>query len=628
MADERVERVPKYPWTISDLRLARALLARRHPDYRELYYTCCWIVDTLESGRQYKHASYDDQWPFGEVQNLARHRRELPLPGQEGPTSEAEWFWGLSPSADVNVMTTVEYNRAAEENYQVRLMRTPTPTKLRQVTDAILSKIYSAGPRREVKADLGADGTAPPAPTPLAKLEAWWSDVDGKGTEIGHWMKEEVAPLLLCLGMIDIYCDHPSRLTQEVVMEESAQYGDIADATAYAESNRRVDSEEDVLVQALDGCVAQYILPHHVEWYRLDNTGREYVEILLTEWHVHTSTEHGTERYVRRHRYWNTRGWTLYDDMGHWLDEGEHRYGRVPIERCFDRRHVRIAHAGDSRMLGIVEKSREAYNEESELIYAMDLQCFAFLQAPPMPSDRRQGAIPIGPGMTVFKVPTPDGTAFEGYEYISPQVTPLDFVRQRLMDLDDLMDREAGLSRPAGAMADSGKHVAASGISKAFDQEEGNNLLASVSASLEAAERKILLLATTVLNDRRPTPEEARQVQVIYPKRFNLLRFDDFAKMVPIYILFRDQCGHLPSLERVVLRSMAEELSPAVGQEVREEQGREIDAYVAWKLARVKEAAAAGPLPGERTVGGAASGSPTSPTGGTNGVPALAKVPS
>ena len=73
-------------------------------------------------------------------------------------------------------------------------------------------------------------------------------------------MRETVAPLLLVLGCLDICLDHPK-----------------------APPGEKIKTRADELRLGLDKCVASYILPQNMVWWRCDNAGR-YVECLVREY--------------------------------------------------------------------------------------------------------------------------------------------------------------------------------------------------------------------------------------------------------------------------------------------------------------------------------------------------------
>lgn len=595
--------------TIRDPLQARLLIRRRYPEYIKVKALTDWVLDTLESGEQYKRAVYPANVPGGALGNLIRHRREWPISDVDGAVSRQEWQRRIEaddPTADPATTRIAAVNRANEQAYQIRLARTPTPSKLREILDKQVAQIYKQPPRRDVEGS--PPDSTPPDSGSVAAVRSWWGDVDGKGTSIDEYMRDTIAPLLLAMGMLDIYCDHPSPEAAEAIQlpepgEEwisgmTSPYWsgatpmmtpDLDDATV-TPMGPPISPLGAVDPKLLSRCNIRYILPQNILWYKLDYTQRYYRELLVQEFRL-DEKEPGLERYDPVYRHWTLSGWTLYDRFGGVMDEGTHDYGRIPIVRVFDRQHFRIPHAGMTRFLGTIERCREMYNTESELIYAMDLQCFSILQGPPIEGDDDGQGMPIGPAMMLQTQASPDGTTREGYSYLAPPVSPLEFVSQRIQWLSDQMDAEAGLLPPATARGSRGSSggqkssgsTPASGISKAFDQEEATNILAGMAMALETAEYVAAELAATVLMDRPPAVAEMEKVHIQYPRQFNLLRFDEMEAMIAAFIVLRDNCGYTPKWETFALQWIADQTNRGLDPKQREDMNQEIADYVAWQ---------------------------------------------
>ena len=119
------------------------------------------------------------------------------------------------------------------------------PEFVAEAVEIHLSKIYDQEVNRA-------------GPTDLVE---WWKDVDGRGTPIDDWMRETVAPLLLVLGCLDVCLyDHPQLPAGE-----------------------HVKTRADELRLGLDKCVASYILPENMLWWKCDAAGR-YTECLVREY--------------------------------------------------------------------------------------------------------------------------------------------------------------------------------------------------------------------------------------------------------------------------------------------------------------------------------------------------------
>ena len=276
-----------------------------------------------------------------------------------------------------------------------------------EAIDTHLSRIYA----REVKR-VGPD-----------RLMGWWADVDGCGTTIDQWMAETVAPLLLTLGQLDLAFDHPA-----------------------APEGEEIETRADAERLGLDRCVASYILPENMLWWRLDATGHRYAECLVREFHevgrrpgrAVTATGPPTSRPSTTPRGRSSRS-------------RPHPFGRVPIVRVFDRRKPRCKNIGQPRYEGVAERQREYYNRDSELILSDTTQAHPLLQGP---EDfvQADGTIPIGPSWLLPKKKNTQGgaTTYEGFDVVDFPKDGAESIRKNKADIRDDVDRDSALVRPTG----------------------------------------------------------------------------------------------------------------------------------------------------------------------------------
>ena len=376
--------------------------------------------------------------------NLFRHRREYPDP-QQFPVVYGGFAGGLAAtSGETQSLGFGPYPgmlgadpaaTAQDDDYELRRARTPVPEFVAEAVEIHLSKVYD----QEVTRD---------GPTDLTE---WWKDVDGRGTPIDDWMRETVAPLLLVLGCLDICLDHPN-----------------------APPGESIKTRADELRLGLDKCVASYILPENMVWWRCDDAGR-YVECLVREYQdpavridVDKNGVSGRRGGRRRNRLklggritsgtgsGNPTKSILYSyDGDQILERMPHSFGRVPIVRLIDLKKHRTPTIGKSRYEAIAELQREYYNRDSELILSDTLQAHPLLSGP---EDycKADNTLSIGPGYVLPKKKNPESGAYEGWEYTSPPKDPAASLRQNKQDLIDMKDRRACLTKPAGAAAGSG----------------------------------------------------------------------------------------------------------------------------------------------------------------------------
>ena len=373
-------------------------------------------------------------------------------------------------------------------------------------------------------------------------------------------MRETVAPLLLVLGCLDICLDHPK-----------------------APPGERIKTRADELRLGLDKCVASYILPQNMVWWRCDNAGR-YVECLVREYQDPSARidvdKNGTTIDVedrgedRRSLAEELRPVPVLEiatesilysyDGDEILERVPHSFGRVPIVRLIDLKKHRTPTIGKSRYEAIAELQREYYNRDSELILSDTLQAHPLLSGP---EDycKADNTLSIGPGYVLPKKKNSESGSYEGWEYTSPPKDPAASLRQNKQDLIDMKDRRACLTKPAGAAAGSGGGyggwtVAQSGISKQLDAAAGHKLLASIAKSLARAERFIAEYALLVLRGRPVTPEERDEIRVVYPARFELFSASELIDGLTRMQLSFKSAGTAPKTEGLGYKSIIRQL--------------------------------------------------------------------
>jgi hypothetical protein len=553
----------------------RNVVRRRHVDFLEHQIRWRWLLDSYEGGDRYRNAVYGPDRKGLPCRNLFRHRREYPEP-QPFPVVYGGFGGGVAAAS--GEMQSVGFGpypgmlgadpaaTAQDDDYELRRARTPVPEFVAEAVEIHLSKVYDQEVTRE-------------GPTDLTE---WWKDVDGRGTPIDDWMRETVAPLLLVLGCLDICLDHPK-----------------------APPGERIETRADELRLGLDKCVASYILPQNMVWWRCDDAGR-YVECLVREYEDPSARidvdENGTvvdsdgpgkigeawrKNYVR-YRHWKSDESVLYNFSGdEVIDRIPHSFGRVPIVRLVDLKKHRTPTIGKSRYEAIAELQREYYNRDSELILSDTLQAHPLLSGP---EDycKADNTLSIGPGYLLPKKKNPESGAYEGWEYTSPPKDPAASLRTNKQDLIDMKDRRACLIKPAGAAAGSGAGqggwtVAQSGISKQLDAAAGHKLLGSIAKSLARAERFIAETALLVLRGRPATLSEREAVRVIYPARFELFSASELIDGLTRMQQSFQSAGTAPQTEGLGYKSIIRQLLLGLPDEEYAALDQEIDSMLAKK---------------------------------------------
>jgi hypothetical protein len=550
----------------------RLIVQRRHVDWLEHQVRWRWLLDSFEGGDRYRNAVYGPDRRGLPTRNMFRHKREYPDPqmypnvyqgvaGILGSVNAQTEDAGYGPYP--GMLGADPGATAQDDDYEYRRSRTPVPEFVAEAIEIHLAKVYDQEVSRH-----GPDD-----------LKAWWRDVDGRGTPIDDWMRETIAPLLLVLGCIDVCLDHPK-----------------------APPGETVATRADELRLGLDRCIASYILPENMVWWRNDSAGR-YIECLVREYMDPSERvdydksgnaiapedpgnigEAWRRNYVR-YRLWRPDESILFSYDGDMiLERVPHPFGRVPIIRLVDLPRHRTPHIGKSRYEAIAEYQREYYNRDSELILSDTLQAHPFLSGA---EDfcKSDNTLSVGPGYILPMKKNPESGSYQGWEFVSPPKDPAESLRRNKADIVEMKDRRACLMKPAGS---AGSTVSQSGISKQLDAVNGHKLLSSIAKSIAKAERQLAEYAAMVLGNAPITREEREQIRVVYPARFELFAATELIENLTKLQVTLKCAGEAPNTEREILQAIMRQTLLGLTDAEYDELDAEIELMVKTK-SRLKE---------------------------------------
>lgn len=513
---------------------AAKFITRRHQEWTEFHM--CWrrLQDSLEGGDRYRYAEYGyDRRGFGfRTHNLIRHKREFPVPSKTNQFGPGV----VSTELDYHMTGDDPQANAVQDEYEARRARTPVPRMLANAVEKHLSRIYAGEILRE-----GPD-----------ELKAWWGDTDGQGTAIDDWMSDTVAPLLYTLGNLDLCFDRPKIPAGEVVESK-------------ADSDRL----------NLDSCVAGFILPENVLWWKLDRSG-QYTEVLVCEFE---DNEEGLPETYYRH--WTAIDSVLYTAEGDVVEERPHNFGRVPIFRAFHKRKFRCRNVGQPALEGVLEKERAYYNTDSERILSNVIQAHPQLQGPAEAMEGGETA--VGPGWALPIPADPNGGVRCEWKFLDPPKGAAEFLRATLHDLQDGVDRDTCQTKPAGSASGGGSGastVSQSGVSKELDQRDGNDLLAKLAAVFQRVELKMTRYVVAAIRDVPVEDDPDDAITITYPGGFSLYSPAELAELGAEIQAFAASCGALPCAEKAMLRRMIVDALPGLSEEEYAEIGQQIDDFV------------------------------------------------
>jgi hypothetical protein len=518
---------------------SQQLIARRHPEWAENQIRWRWLVDSLEGGQRYRNAVYGTDTKGQPIRNLVRHKREYPDQREtnQGYNAYPVPLGYASQGQDPAVCAT-------DDDYEMRRARTPIPTFVKEAVENDLSQIYS----REV------DRSGPD------QLKAWWRDVDGCGTTVDRWMKETVADLILTLGGVDLIFDHPPAPTGETIKTQA-----------------------DTIRLGLNACVADYILPENMVWWKLRPDGR-YAGCVVRE--IADDIDPTDPNSGVKYRHWTESGWTLYSSNGDQLSTGIHPYKSVPIVRVFDRKKKRGGNVPQSRYEGIAERQREYYNRDSELILSDTQQAHPLLQGP---EDYVQadGTLPVGPSWLLpKKKSSANGTAtYEGFDCVQFPKDGAESLRQNMYNIRQDVDRDAKLIQPS-LISDSGKgQIEQSGISKSIDAKPASTRLIQIADALARVETIAAEFAMMVLSDGTfvPAPAAEDGIEIVYPASFDLYTASDVAVALSDFFELAKKTGSkgMEDIETAALERHVRLAMPCLRDEVYDTFDANIKAFIA-----------------------------------------------
>jgi hypothetical protein len=577
-------------------REGRLICDRRHIDFIEHEIPWRRLLDSYEGGDRYRNAVYGPDRKGLPCRNLFRHRREYPDPtlfpslgpgfpsglAANNPVTEAAWQSGQWPG----MVGADQAATAQDDDYELRRSSTPVPEFMSGAVDCHLGKVYGK--------EVDRDETLNPK-----QLVKWWGDVDGAGTGIDDWMRDTIAPLVMVLGCLDIVFDHPA-----------------------VEPGAKVATRADEIAAGLDKCIASYILPNNMVWWKL-NSARRYDKCLVREYadpsdRIDTTeiedkktgkktrksidpdedtpaARDWRENYLR-FRYWTSEFSILYNFDGSRILEPKkpHGFGRVPILRLIDLKKHRTPNIGKSRYEMVCEYTRTFYNIESEL------RLNGTLQSSPLLSGSKNfckadNTISVGVGYILPIDILADGSTLVPWSYVSPPSDPSDSLRQDKADIVDAIDRKTCQTKPAGvkqggaSVGGGASVVAQSGVSKQLDASSGHILCTDIARSLARCERDIAEYALLVLENGNPSDADLESITITYPANFDLQSAGEITDDVTKFTNAANGVGDVPTVQADGLKDAMRKMKPGQTDEEYAAKDDEIDQHVA-KMGSVKQA--------------------------------------
>ena len=361
-------------------------------------------------------------------------------------------------------------------------------------------------------------------------------------------MTETVAPLLLVLGRLDLYMDHPP-----------------------APDGERIETA--LTSSGWDWSVAS----RHISYRRTCSGGGWTRPVSVTSNASCKNFRRPDEGSCRVYRHWTCRDSTLYDRDGEVLAVTPHPFGAVPIVRCSTVGSLRCRNIGQSRYESIAERQREYYNRDLELILSRMTQAHPLLQGPEdfVQSD---GTIPIGPSWLLPKKKNTQGghATYEGFDVVDFPKDGAESIRKNKADIRDDVDRDSG-GEAGGPCGRGGVGLVEVGGFLA----DGNNRLAKIAKILARTERVAADLALLVLGDGGPADSPTVAIEIVYPADFDLFTAGDVASAAAEFQALAAKAGALPLTEGLLLGRLIRLCLPGMSDAQYAACDGEITAYLA-----------------------------------------------
>lgn len=201
--------------------------------------------------------------------------------------------------------------------------------------------------------------------------------------------------------------------------------------------------------------------------------------------------------------------WEAIDDNVTAKGEQPHPFGCVPMISFQHKPHLEERLRGVSMIGDAAIASRRLFNLDSELDEHIRSNVFAMLQVPVPPGKEAPSELLAGAGMAL---PVPSD-ATQKYEYLAPPASVAETLETRIANTVREIFRRARVQfKQASGQTQSG-------VSKQWDFEETNRLLADFAAHLASAECEVYKIIARVMG---ASPEQINKIRVLPVTSFSV----------------------------------------------------------------------------------------------------------
>lgn len=342
----------------------------------------------------------------------------------------------------------VKHYKEGDLSYDNRIDRASRENYSRSIVDTINSYLFKEQASRH---------------TEDKKLEEFFLNVDGQGREISQFMKS-ASILSSIFGRVYIVVDKTTPETKT--------------GTKKDDHNSK--------------CYAYTVSPLAVKDVAFDEFGR--ITWILIEEVIRDDEDpfSSSLEVSSRYRLWTKTGWTLYDESGIEIDSGKYSFGRPPVT-YIDTGEKLDAYNGTSLIFDIAYLDKSIFNNVSRLDCIISDQTFSQLIFPiegliieelVRDEELKKKFLNLAVGNILFYSARSEGAK---PEYISPDASQAEIVLATIKHQIRQIYSSIGLQTP-----DSHSENYRSGVSKQYDFDKLNKLLAGKADSIELAETHIV----------------------------------------------------------------------------------------------------------------------------------------
>ena len=371
----------------------------------------------------------------------------------------------------------VQYYKEGDTSYSNRLKRAYRENYSKAVIDTINSYLFKEPATRH----LGDE-----------RLEKFFMNIDGHGKDIGQFMKS-ASIMSSILGRVYVITDKTKLPADKVT------------------GTKRDDLES--------SCYCYFVSPACVKDVAFDNFGRVKWAIIEESYRDDDDPETSSGDIETRTRVWGKDGWVLYGENGEKIDFGTYDFKYPPITYIDTGEKVDL-YNGTSVISDIAYMDKAIFNNLSRLDNIISDQTFSQLIFPIeglvveeilRDKDLKDKYLKLAIGNVLFYSAQTEAKP----EYISPDASQAEVILATIKHQIRQVYASIGLQPP-----DTESNDYKSGVSKQYDFDKLNKLLASKADNIELAERQII----ESFNNWMGTSFEAT---INYPDEFDIRSLAD-----------------------------------------------------------------------------------------------------